>query len=121
MDTTAQDGHFDASPWLTAVSIEDDAGTIHEFAIPEGVCTHEQFLGRLLAEWQRRQPIQVHRPQVDSLADLLVMAALGFWTAVFGNLLFTLIFAADAPREWMIVPEGCVISAGTGQCVADFA
>lgn len=107
------------SPWVTAVSVEDDAGRIHEFTIPEGVCTHGQFLARMYAAWLQQpvRPSEVHR---ESLSDLLVMAVLGFWTALVGNLLFVFFFAADAPRDWMVVPEGCVSSASTGRCIADF-
>lgn len=108
---------YDENPWVTGVSIEDDFGNIHEFSLPEGVCTHEQFLGRIYAAWLQ-QPVRPSEIKSDSLSDLIVMAVLGFWTCVVGNLLFSLLFGADAPREWM-TPEGCVISAGTGQCVAD--
>ena len=79
------------SPWVTAVSVEDDAGRIHEFTIPEGVCTHGQFLARMYAAWLQQpvRPSEVHR---ESLSDLLVMAVLGFWTALVGNLLFVFFF-----------------------------
>lgn len=106
------------SPWVTAVSIEDDTGHIHEFVIPEGVCTHGEFFARIHAAWLQ-QPVRPSEVTRETISDLLVMLVLGFWTALVGNLLFVFFFGADAPRDWMAVPQGCVMSASEGKCVAD--
>lgn len=107
---------YNESPWVTGVSIEDDYGNIHEFSLPEGVCTHEQFLGRIYAAWLQ-QPVRPSEIKADSLSDLIVMAVLGFWTFLVGNLLFNLIWGVSNPPEppW----QWCIYSMSRGRCVAD--
>lgn len=117
MEAAATHTSFEPNPWVTSVSIEDDDGNIHELELPEGICRDREFIERFLAR-VRPQPVRVE-PQPSVWAEGMVMFVLGFWTYLFGNLALNLLFGPDMPREWM-PPGGCVISAGSGQCVADF-
>lgn len=101
--------------WVRQVSIEDDAGFIHEFDLPGRGIPSEVLHARIVAAFRSgalRQTPAVREP--ETLADMAVMMVLGFWAFIVVNLVF---FASDVPRRLL---RWCVYSLIEGRCVADF-
>lgn len=102
--------------WVTAVSVEDPSGRIHEFELPEGACRHSEFVARFTTEWRRRYVDRAASARVahrDTLSDLLVVFLLGFLTFIVFNIMFGPKNLGPLDFNW------CVYSMSRGGCVAD--
>jgi hypothetical protein len=96
--------------WITHVSVEDDAGFIHEIELPSGGMSETQIL-RLIDNRFPPRPLAVQR---DTLADMLVVMLLGFLTLIVLNAMFGP--KNIQPREilWCVysMSRGCLAEIG---------